>query len=296
MSESAFDVPGRWLKGNLHLHTTASDGELTPQEAVDGYCEHGYDFLAITDHDTVVDVETLDPGGMTLLPGVEIAPRGGELGQTIHVVGIGATEQPSKFEDDSAQDAIDRLAEITQFHFVAHPSWSSLTHRDILPLEGIMGLEVFNTTCRRGIGRGTSEVQWDALLARGKRLFGLAVDDAHVHYDDLYGGWVMLRAEEPSPEAIYRALRAGHFYASSGPTIESVEFDGDTVHIECSPATECFAICPAPGRGWTNWRHGGGRELATEFDLQMKPGTDPVRIVLVDELGRRAWTNPFWPA
>ncbi len=294
MTTGAFDVPGQWLKGNLHLHTTASDGELEPQQAVDGYRERGYDFLAITDHDTVVDVDALDGGGMTLLPGIEIGAPKAELGQSIHVVGIGATEAPEQVEGEPPQAAIDRLAEASEVCFVAHPSWSSLTYADILPLQRIIGVEVFNTTCRRGIGRGTSEVQWDECLARGRRFLGLAVDDAHVHYDDLYGGWVMLRAEEPSPEAIYAALKAGHFYASSGPTIEHVAIDGEHVHIECSPCVEVFAVCPLPGRGWTNWQVGGGREVVTEVDFEMRTGTEPIRIVVIDEAGKRAWTNPFW--
>ncbi|MGD9496169.1 MAG: PHP domain-containing protein [Armatimonadota bacterium] len=295
MTESVFEVPGQWLKGNLHLHTTVSDGELTPQQAVDAYREQGYDFLSITDHDRVVDVDELDGGGMTLLPGIEIPAPGAELGQSIHVVGIGVSAEPGQVEGDKTQWAIDRLRGLSELCFVAHPSWSSLTWADILPLEGPIGLEVFNTTCRRGVGRGTSEVQWDDCLARGARYLGLAVDDAHCHYDDRYGGWVMLRAAEPTPQAIYAALRAGHFYSSSGPTIQQVAIDGDTVHVECSPCLEVFAVCPMPGRGTTNWRRGGGREAGTAFDLPLRTNADPIRIVVIDEAGRRAWTNPFWP-
>jgi len=290
---SAFDAPGQWLKGNLHLHTTVSDGEKTPQQAADGYRERGYDFLSITDHDRVVDVDELDGGGMTLVHGIEIAPPGGALGQTIHMVGIGMSGEPEKVEGEMAQQALDRLNVLAQVSFVAHPSWSSLTFADIVPLQGIIGVEVFNTTCRRGVGRGTSEVQWDDCLARGREFFGLAVDDAHCHYDDLYGGWVMLRAEENTPEAICAALAAGHFYASSGPTIEHVAIDGETLHVECSPCVEAFAVCPTPGRGTTNWRSGGGREVAATFDLPLRAGADPLRIVVIDEAGHRAWTNPF---
>jgi PHP domain len=39
------------LKGQLHTHTTCSDGNLTPQEAADVYASLGFDFLAFTDHD-----------------------------------------------------------------------------------------------------------------------------------------------------------------------------------------------------------------------------------------------------
>lgn len=291
---NAFDAPGQWLRGNLHLHTTVSDGELEPQQAVDGYAAQGYDFLAITDHDRVVDMDELDAKGMTLLPGVEIAPPGAALGQTIHCVGIGPSEVPEKREDDTAQDAIGRLSEISEACFVAHPSWSSLTFEDIMPIEGIIGVEVYNHTCHQGVGRGTSEVQWDALLARGKRYLGLAVDDAHCHYDDLYGGWIILKAEDRSREAIYEALRQGHFYATQGPTISTVEFEDGALHVECSPVMECLAVCPMPGKGWTNWRDEARRELHSEFNLALKPGTDPVRICVVDQQGRRAWTNPYW--
>jgi hypothetical protein len=39
------------LKGQLHTHTTCSDGNLTPQEAANVYSSLGFDFIAFTDHD-----------------------------------------------------------------------------------------------------------------------------------------------------------------------------------------------------------------------------------------------------
>lgn len=39
------------LKGQLHTHTTISDGTLRPQEVADAYASMGFDFLAFTDHD-----------------------------------------------------------------------------------------------------------------------------------------------------------------------------------------------------------------------------------------------------
>jgi hypothetical protein len=39
------------LKGQLHIHTTYSDGRLSPQEAADAYSRQGYNFIAFTDHD-----------------------------------------------------------------------------------------------------------------------------------------------------------------------------------------------------------------------------------------------------
>mgnify|MGYP000789433803 FL=1 len=40
----------KWYKGNLHTHSTNSDGRLSPEEVIKLYREEGYDFLALTDH------------------------------------------------------------------------------------------------------------------------------------------------------------------------------------------------------------------------------------------------------
>ena len=48
-----FTAAGLWYKGNLHTHTTESDGRLSPLETIRIYAEHGYDFLALTDHEVV---------------------------------------------------------------------------------------------------------------------------------------------------------------------------------------------------------------------------------------------------
>jgi predicted metal-dependent phosphoesterase TrpH len=42
------------LKGCIHIHTTCSDGELSPQEVADAYSDLGYDFIAFTDHDSLL--------------------------------------------------------------------------------------------------------------------------------------------------------------------------------------------------------------------------------------------------
>ena len=55
-SSNPFSQPGRWYRGNLHTHTTASDGEQSVTERCAAYRAAGYDFLAITDHHLVQNV------------------------------------------------------------------------------------------------------------------------------------------------------------------------------------------------------------------------------------------------
>ena len=78
------------MKADLHLHTTASDGRLEPNEIVGLAAKAGLEVIAITDHDTVDGVapalaaaQALPP--LTVIPGVEIntdVPRG-----EVHVLG-----------------------------------------------------------------------------------------------------------------------------------------------------------------------------------------------------------------
>ena len=42
-----------WYKGNLHTHTYWSDGDEFPEMVLDWYKSNGYDFIALSDHNTV---------------------------------------------------------------------------------------------------------------------------------------------------------------------------------------------------------------------------------------------------
>src|SRR5205823_1374661 len=65
------------LKGNLHAHTTFSDGRRPIDQVIDRYRDLGYDFLAITDHDDRIFEDywfNIPPGDdrLLILPGVEL--------------------------------------------------------------------------------------------------------------------------------------------------------------------------------------------------------------------------------
>jgi len=77
------------MKLDLHCHTTASDGALTPTEIVQRAVERGVDVLSITDHDTVAAYGKLgsdDLAKLQLVPGIEFSTRW--QGHTIHIVGL----------------------------------------------------------------------------------------------------------------------------------------------------------------------------------------------------------------
>ena len=77
---------------DLHSHTTASDGQLTPSELVNRAANRQVNILAITDHDTVDGLQeaqqTIDEKGLklTLIKGIEVTTNW--LNHEIHVVGV----------------------------------------------------------------------------------------------------------------------------------------------------------------------------------------------------------------
>ncbi len=288
-----FSIEGEWFKGNLHLHTTGSDGKVTPQEAITSYAAHGYDFLAITDHRQVTEIDGLDHKGMLMIPGIEMDGGQTDLNGSYHMVAMGAKGPMSYDSGWSAQELIDYGNENAEFVFIAHPYWLSLTLADMIDLEGYIGLEVYNTTCHYGVGRGDSGPHWDDLLARGKRLYGFGVDDAHFGYPDAWVGYTMVKAEKCEYDDIIAAMKAGNFYASNGPTISNLQCDGNKMLVECSPCWEIRVVCPLPGRGTTTYRS-GHKPPFTEVEFEIREGTDPIRIECIDEVGNKAWSNPMW--
>ncbi|MFT5467798.1 MAG: hypothetical protein ACI8UO_002905 [Verrucomicrobiales bacterium] len=71
-------------------------------------------------------------------------------------------------------------------------------------------------------------------------LFGVATDDSHTYHGGPVSpgrGWVMVRAEELTGDALVLAMRAGNFYASSGVFVKSFGYDAEsrTLSIEIEP-------------------------------------------------------------
>jgi hypothetical protein len=78
------------MKIDLHTHTNASDGSLTPAELVEAAAREGVDVLAITDHDTVAALPEADVAakrlGLRLIHGVEISTFW--KGLSVHIAGL----------------------------------------------------------------------------------------------------------------------------------------------------------------------------------------------------------------
>ncbi|MFI2810533.1 MULTISPECIES: PHP domain-containing protein [Microbulbifer] len=86
------DPAARALSGrvDLHCHSTASDGILSPEALVSRAKSHGVSLLALTDHDTLAGLAAARAAGaaegVSILPGIELTASWGR--RQVHIVGL----------------------------------------------------------------------------------------------------------------------------------------------------------------------------------------------------------------
>jgi len=145
---------------------------------------------------------------------------------------------------------------------------------------------------------------WDQTLEAGKRLWAFATDDCHYPGFDIGDAWTMVRAPERSREAVLESLRKGWTYASAGPSIHDVRADDDAVEIACDPM-HSIVLMSRHETGWMVRADDRGRQEEARIlerddrGLIVRARFTPSielpyrRIVVQDERGRKAWTNPI---
>jgi hypothetical protein len=296
-----------WVKGNIHCHTIASDGDSEPSAVCRIYAEHGYDFLSITDHMRRVDPSQVDnPHGLLLIPGEELQTRGEDVpAAPLHLNGIGVTKrlecEPAATRERAIQDCIDLITADGAIAQINHPNWHyAFDHTTMLRTNGALLLEVFNGhPAVNNLGDESHisvEAMWDHLLSAGMVIYATAVDDSHhfrefaPHRANPLRGWVCARVEQLTESEVLCALRKGEFYASTGVVLEDVRLEREAVEV---------AIRPQSGLTYVTSLIGDGGEVLSESTLSEArlgvPSDRPltyVRAKVTASDGTCAWTQP----
>jgi len=159
MQLSAFSSPGRFWRGNLHTHSTVSDGVLEPAEVCRRYNAEGYDFLALTDHFVgrygypIVDTVPFRDNQFTTILGAEVHSGAMQNGEIWHVLAVGlpADFTPSNSPDfkaladqETGPELAQRARDAGAFVAVAHPQWSGMTLEDARSIEAAHAVEIYN--------------------------------------------------------------------------------------------------------------------------------------------------------
>jgi hypothetical protein len=277
------EVGADWLRGNLHTHSTLSDGNLGIQETVRAYADLHYDFLMLSDHDVFNDGAKLDSCGMTIIPGNEITANG------VHLLHVNAEEYVQATED--RQGIIEHINKGRGFAVLNHPNWEKdfnhCPQQVLEELQGYAGIEIYNGVCLFAEGSPLATDRWDMLLSRGRRVWGYGNDDNHA---DAHRGlvWNMVQAASRSAGDIAAALRTGRFYVSTGVRISRIAAEGATLIIETENA-ECLHI------------YGDYQQLVQRIDGRTVSYTVPedteftyLRVECFGRGDRMAWSQPFF--
>jgi len=273
------------LRGALHAHSTNSDGVNSPHEVWRAYAEKGFQFAALTDHceqPTLEDLKT--ETGLITLSGCEYRPGGYTDWQCPEANVIGAPAPlPYGLTWDECCPA---LKETGAFVIYNHPNWD-FDHwpcKKMLSLNVGHAVEIYNGSGDGLAGSQDATNKWDMLLSCGYRIWGVAADDAHGP-DQRAKAWVEVYAA-PEPAAIFDALKAGCFYASTGVTIESITVKDGEISVK-SPSANVIRFIAERGRVVHQVE-------ASEATYRPQASDVYVRIELFGERLQQAWANPVF--
>ncbi|MEL7163834.1 MAG: CehA/McbA family metallohydrolase [Pseudomonadota bacterium] len=307
MRDPAFSAQGRFWRGNLHTHSTRSDGVVEPAEVCRRYKAQGYDFIALTDHFMgefgypIVDTEPYRYASFTTILGAELHSGAMENGELWHILAVGLPPDfaPSHTPErkpvpgqESGPEIAQRARDAGAYVAVAHPEWSGMSLDDARSITAAHAIEIYNHGCHVAADRAHGFWHLDRLLEEGRRLTLCATDDAHFYEPDHFGGWTMVKAVENTPEALLDSLKSGLSYATTGPAIHDVVWEDDTVTVECSAAVTIMA----QGQGSAAVGHHGESMTRATVALSRVADSPWRRVTVVDAAGKRAWSNPIWMA
>ncbi len=286
-----------WFRGNLHTHTLESDGDSTPAEMAKWYAEHGYDFLVITDHDKVTKLES---DAILLIPGEEITDRLPKQPLHVNAIGIDTAIKPQGGATavEVLQRNVSAVAKAGGIALINHPNFGwAFGSSELLQIEGATLLEIASGhPYVNMLGPPPAEAMWDDLLTKGKRIWGVAVDDSH-HLKRPWDtdvalpgkAWIVVRAPKRTRAEILGAIRRGDFYASTGVELEDFIVEPDAVKVKIKHKNGAKYLVRFIGQNGTVLQ--GSQGLSATY---VRGKEAYVRVKIIDSNGRMAWTQPVF--
>lgn len=315
---SGSQVSAEWLRGTTHAHTLNSDGDSTPDNVVRWYREHGYDFVFITDHAMVTDVQPLNAlfgggGQFLVLPAEEVTSNSNTPELHVHVNALNPHRKIDAQKGTGARDTLqmdlDAVSAAGGLAQINHPNFFwQLTADDIANVHGATFMEIANmqpdvNSFGAGPDAPSTEEMWDQVLSRGVTIWGIASDDAHDFKDKMPpdpkwplakpgAGWIAVRAEHLTSQEIMKALRAGEFYASTGVVLKDYNATSKDISVQVQPRDaykEKYRIQFITKNGKIL------RDTTAEYATYALRGNEGyVRVRITSSNGQTAWTQPVF--
>lgn len=252
----------QWYKGNTHTHTVlCGHADSTPEAVTKWYHDRGYNFLVLSEHNIFIDpADVKMPDNkredFILIPGEEIT--GGSHAHTTALNTDGLVDPALERREGASkteviQDHVDGTIEQHGHAILNHPNFNYMnTTEDIRPVKGLHMFELYNGHPKvNNFGNDehiSIEVMWDQLLSDGMLIYGVSSDDAHdfkklaPDESNPGRGWVMVRSDSLSPDAIAHAMYHGDFYATSGVMLSALESGRKSISLTVDEAATALEL------------------------------------------------------
>lgn len=235
-----------WHKGNTHVHTKlCGHADSTPEVVAQWYHDHGYNFLILSEHNKYIDPTTVKLLGeirddFLLIPGEEVTGP-------VHSTAMNVSRLvPWDFKDKNrtkvVQWQVEQTKEAGGITILNHPNAPLIRPAELYPVKDLYLFELYNAhPMTKNFGdahRPSTSSLWNALLDKGMTIYGVASDDSHKFakwdekYDNPGRGWVMVRSDELSSDAITLAMNKGDFYSSSGVILKKVIVGKNRIEVQ----------------------------------------------------------------
>lgn len=222
-----------WYTGDVHVHTSISDGRLSPQELSSLAQERGLQFYVITEHNLFHT--GLSREGPLVIPGVEITALQGHF----NVLGSrGWLDWRYSCNDGGCETeaGMNRLLREAK----RGGSLTCINHPFLKPwawefqdtaLKNIDALEIINDPTYPGNGEATEKALklWDTLWQEGYRIWGVGGSDCHLRPSERNPGaqespligypTTAVLAEDLSANSILWGVKKGRVYVTKGPVL-----------------------------------------------------------------------------
>lgn len=217
-----------WYKGELHAHSTESDGRYPVDTVIQAAQDTGLDFFALTDHFTVSQWRKLIPHlekPVALLRSLEITSHHGHA--NLHGMKDWVDVYVDR-DDWSMNQAADAIHAQGGLFCINHAFSGSLGWRAYDFDWGKADLmEVYHNL--EGINNVYQVALWDQQLNAGHRVIGVGGIDSHDPFEGTHKlgqlvTWVY--ADDLSERGIIAGLRRGRVYVSKGPQVRFTASNG----------------------------------------------------------------------
>ncbi|SNT49007.1 hypothetical protein SAMN05444672_1337 [Bacillus sp. OK838] len=187
--ERVINEEHRWYKGDFHVHTDLTDGEMDDELAMSVCEKQGLDFLYATEHNIIMP--SYQKGNTLIIPSMELTTPYGHY----NIFGMKEYVDFTTYLDESFN--AERMDELFSFVkekgyliSVNHPFMRPWTNQINISLENIFTMEIMCDPTFKSSKPSTLESLkfFDQLWLNGQKIWGIGGSDSHLHPSKTFPG------------------------------------------------------------------------------------------------------------